>query len=113
MGKQKAGQKQSPVAIIMGSDSDLPVMEKCVKQLQEFGIDPVVRILSAHRTPVQAGEFAASAAANGIKVIIAAAGMAAHLAGAMAAHSELPIIGVPMQASEGPCGLDALLSMVQ
>ncbi|MCE5186515.1 MAG: 5-(carboxyamino)imidazole ribonucleotide mutase [Planctomycetaceae bacterium] len=105
--------RQSPVAVVMGSESDLPVMEKCVKQLQEFGIDPTVRILSAHRTPQQAHDFAANAASNGTKVIIAAAGMAAHLAGAMAAHSQLPIIGVPMQAGEGPCGLDALLSTVQ
>jgi phosphoribosylaminoimidazole carboxylase PurE protein len=105
--------KQSPVAIIMGSDSDWPVMERCAKQLQEFGIQPQVRVLSAHRTPQAACDFAANAQKNGIKVIIAAAGMAAHLAGAMAAHSQLPIIGVPMQASEGPCGLDALLSMVQ
>ncbi len=105
--------KQSPVAILMGSDSDLPVMESCVKQLKDFGIDPIVRILSAHRTPAVACEFAATAADKGIKVIIAAAGMAAHLAGAMAAHSQLPIIGVPMQAKEGPCGLDALLSTVQ
>ncbi len=108
-----ANAKQSPVAILMGSDSDYPVMESCVNQLKEFGIDPIVRILSAHRTPAAACEFAANAAANGIKVIIAAAGMAAHLAGAMAAHSQLPIIGVPMQAKEGPCGLDALLSTVQ
>lgn len=105
--------KQSPVAIVMGSDSDMPVMEKCVQQLQEFGIEPIVRILSAHRTPQAACEFAANAASNGTRVIIAAAGMAAHLAGAMAAHSQLPIIGVPMQAAEGPCGLDALLSTVQ
>ena len=105
--------KQSSVAVLMGSDSDLPVMESCTKQLKEFGIDPVVRILSAHRTPAAACEFAANAADNGVKVIIAAAGMAAHLAGAMAAHSQLPIIGVPMQAKEGPCGLDALLSTVQ
>lgn len=104
---------QSPVAILMGSDSDLPTMEACIKQLQEFGIKPIVRILSAHRTPGLACEFAANAENNGIKVIIAAAGMAAHLAGAMAAHSQLPIIGVPMQAKEGPCGLDALLSTVQ
>jgi len=106
-------QKQSPVAILMGSDSDLPTMESCIKQLKDFGIDPIVRILSAHRTPAVACEFAANAADNGVKVIIAAAGMAAHLAGAMAAHSQLPIIGVPMQAKEGPCGLDALLSTVQ
>jgi len=105
--------KQSPVAIVMGSDSDWPVMDSCAKQLRQFGIEPEVRVLSAHRTPQAACEFAANAQKNGIKVIIAAAGMAAHLAGAMAAHSQLPIIGVPMQASEGPCGLDALLSTVQ
>ena len=105
--------KESLVAVLMGSDSDMPVMESCIKQLKEFGIDPIVRILSAHRTPAVACDFAANAADNGIKVIIAAAGMAAHLAGAMAAHSQLPIIGVPMQAKEGPCGLDALLSTVQ
>ncbi|MFZ9033618.1 MAG: 5-(carboxyamino)imidazole ribonucleotide mutase [Anaerohalosphaeraceae bacterium] len=104
---------QSSVAILMGSDSDLPTMEACIKQLKDFGIDPIVRILSAHRTPAVACEFAATAGDNGVKVIIAAAGMAAHLAGAMAAHSQLPIIGVPMQAKEGPCGLDALLSTVQ
>ena len=104
---------QSSVAVLMGSDSDLPTMEACIKQLKDFGIDPIVRILSAHRTPAVACEFAATAGDNGVKVIIAAAGMAAHLAGAMAAHSQLPIIGVPMQAKEGPCGLDALLSTVQ
>lgn len=105
--------KSSPVAILMGSDSDLPTMQSCIDQLKAFGIDPIVRILSAHRTPQAAMEFGANAAKNGVKVIIAAAGMAAHLAGAMAAHSQLPIIGVPMQAKEGPCGLDALLSTVQ
>lgn len=104
---------QSSVAVLMGSDSDLPTMEACIKQLKDFGIDPIVRILSAHRTPAVACEFAANAGDSGVKVIIAAAGMAAHLAGAMAAHSQLPIIGVPMQAKEGPCGLDALLSTVQ
>ena len=104
---------QSSVAVLMGSDSDLPTMEACIKQLKDFGIDPIVRILSAPRTPAVACEFAANATDNGVKVIIAAAGMAAHLAGAMAAHSQLPIIGVPMQAKEGPCGLDALLSTVQ
>ena len=108
-----SNQKQSQVAVLMGSDSDLPTMESCIKQLKDFGIEPIVRVLSAHRTPAVACEFAANAADNGIKVIIAAAGMAAHLAGAMAAHSQLPIIGVPMQAKEGPCGLDALLSTVQ
>jgi phosphoribosylaminoimidazole carboxylase PurE protein len=110
MGKQA---KRSTVAVVMGSDSDLGVMQNCIDQLKDFGIDPVVRILSAHRTPEQAGQFAASAASEGIQVIIAAAGMAAHLAGAMAARSRLPVIGVPLAASEGPMGLDALLSTVQ
>jgi phosphoribosylaminoimidazole carboxylase PurE protein len=110
MGKQA---KRSTVAVVMGSDSDLGVMQICIDQLKEFGIDPVVRILSAHRTPEQAGQFAAGAATEGIRVIIAAAGMAAHLAGAMAARSRLPVIGVPLMAAEGPMGLDALLSTVQ
>ena len=105
--------KQPSVAVLMGSDSDMPVMESCIKLLKTFGINPIVRILSAHRTPGAACDFAANAADNGIQVIIAAAGMAAHLAGAMAAHCQLPIIGVPMQAKDGPCGLDALLSTVQ
>jgi len=105
--------EKSTVAVIMGSDSDLPVMQGCIEQLKYFGITPVVRILSAHRTPAQAADFAVSAKESGIKVIIAAAGMAAHLAGALAANSPLPIIGVPLAAAEGPAGLDALLSMVQ
>ena len=104
---------KTTVAIVMGSDSDLGVMQGCVDQLKEFGIEPAVRVISAHRTPDVAAQFAASAAPNGIKVIIAAAGMAAHLAGAMAAQSHLPIIGVPLAAAEGPNGLDALLSTVQ
>jgi len=97
----------------MGSDSDLPVMQNCIDQLKQFGIAPVVRILSAHRTPQAAADFAEQARANGIQVIIAAAGMAAHLAGAMAGRTPLPIIGVPLAAAEGPAGLDALLSTVQ
>ena len=105
--------KISQVAVVMGSDSDLPTMKSCIDQLKAFGIDPIVRIISAHRTPDVAADFAGNAAKNGIKVIIAAAGMAAHLAGAMAAKSHLPIIGVPMQASTGPNGMDALLSTVQ
>ena len=105
--------KTSPVAIIMGSDSDLPVMQSCIEQLKEFDIKPVVRIISAHRTPDAAASFAKSASENGIQVIIAAAGMAAHLAGAMAAKSSLPIIGVPLASSQGLGGLDALLSTVQ
>ena len=105
--------KTSQVAIVMGSDSDLPVMQSCVDQLKAFGIDPIVRIISAHRTPEVAADFAGNAAKNGIKIIIAAAGMAAHLAGAMAAQTHLPIIGVPLAASTGPNGMDALLSTVQ
>ena len=97
----------------MGSDSDLPVMQSCIDQLKDFGIAPIVRIISAHRTPDIAADFADSAIENGIKVIIAAAGMAAHLAGALAAKTILPVIGVPLAASQGPAGLDALLSTAQ
>lgn len=97
----------------MGSDSDMPTMQACIDKLKDFGIEPIVRIISAHRTPDIADEFAANAAAKGIKVIIAAAGMAAHLAGAMAARSTLPVIGVPLSASQSPAGIDALLSTVQ
>jgi phosphoribosylaminoimidazole carboxylase PurE protein len=108
-----ASEKTAPVAVVMGSDNDLDVMQSCVEQLREFGLDPVVRILSAHRTPQAAGEFARTAEARGVKVIIAAAGMAAHLAGAMAAWTTLPVIGVPLAAEPGLHGLDALLSTVQ
>jgi phosphoribosylaminoimidazole carboxylase PurE protein len=108
-----ASEKTAPVAVVMGSDSDLDVMQACVEQLREFGIDPVVRILSAHRAPQAAGEFARTAETRGVKVIIAAAGMAAHLAGAMAAWTTLPVIGVPLAAEPGLHGLDALLSTVQ
>lgn len=108
-----AKDKNSPVAIVMGSDSDLSVMKKCVDQLKEFDIDPEVRVISAHRTPDIAADFADKAAENGKKVIIAAAGMAAHLAGSLAARTTLPIIGVPIVAPESPSGLDALLSTVQ
>ena len=106
-------EKTPPVAVVMGSDSDMAVMTSCVEQLRQFGIDPSVRIISAHRTPQVAADFAANAADNGVKVIIAAAGMAAHLAGALAGRTTLPIIGVPLIASEGLNGLDALLSTVQ
>ncbi|MBE5781018.1 MAG: 5-(carboxyamino)imidazole ribonucleotide mutase [Clostridiales bacterium] len=99
------------VAIIMGSDSDWPVMQKAVTTLKSFGVVPTVRVLSAHRTPDEAASFAKAAEGEGYCAIIAAAGMAAHLAGAMAAHSQLPIIGVPME-SGGMGGLDALLSTV-
>ena len=103
----------SLVAVVMGSDSDLPLMQSCIDQLKEFGIPPIVRIISAHRTPDIAADFADNAAKNGIKIIIAAAGMAAHLAGAIAGRTALPVIGVPLAAAEGPAGLDALLSTVQ
>lgn len=108
-----ASEKTSPVAVVMGSDSDLNVMRDCVDQLREFGIEPAVRILSAHRTPQAAAEFAQTAEARGVKVIIAAAGMAAHLAGAIAAWTTLPVIGVPLTSEGGLNGMDALLSTVQ
>jgi phosphoribosylaminoimidazole carboxylase PurE protein len=104
---------KSEVAVIMGSDSDMAIMQGCIDTLKEFGIQPVVRIISAHRTPKAAAQFAAGASKKGIKVIIAAAGMAAHLAGAIAAQTTLPVIGVPLAAKEGLAGLDALLSTVQ
>ncbi len=97
----------------MGSDSDMDVMKSCIEQLGEFGIEPLVRIISAHRTPEIAAEFADNAAKNGIKVIIAAAGMAAHLAGALAGRTTLPVIGVPLNSKAGLGGIDALLSTVQ
>lgn len=106
-------EKNTPVAVVMGSDSDMDVMRGCIEQLENFGIKPLVRIISAHRTPNIAAEFAQNAAENGIKVIIAAAGMAAHLAGALAAQTSLPIIGVPLSSSSGLGGVDALLSTVQ
>jgi len=106
-------EKTSPVAVVMGSDSDMGVMQSCIEQLAYFGIEPVVRIISAHRTPQVAAEFAQNAAKNGIKVIIAAAGMAAHLAGALAAKTTLPVIGVPLISSSGLEGIDALLSTLQ
>lgn len=106
-------EKIAPVAVVMGSDSDMEVMQTCIEQLGSFGITPVVRIISAHRTPRIAAEFAENAAQNGIKVIIAAAGMAAHLAGALAAKTTLPIIGVPLVSGSGVGGMDALLSTVQ
>jgi phosphoribosylaminoimidazole carboxylase PurE protein len=108
-----ASEKTSPVAVVMGSDSDMEIMQSCIDTLKDFGIKPIVRIISAHRTPEIAAEFAQSAAANGIKVIIAAAGMAAHLAGALAARTILPVIGVPLITASGLEGIDALLSTVQ
>ena len=100
------------VAIIMGSDSDLPVAEKAAAKLQEYGVPFEVHIYSAHRTPEQARAFAMGAKDNGFGVIIAAAGMAAHLAGAMAANTILPVIGIPLK-SKNLDGVDALLSTVQ
>ncbi len=97
----------------MGSDSDMAVMRSCIDTLRDFGIEPIVRIISAHRTPEIATEFAEKAAKNGIKVIIAAAGMAAHLAGAVASRTTLPVIGVPLVSAGGLEGIDALLSTMQ
>jgi len=99
------------VAVIMGSDSDLPVMEKAFKKLKDFGIPFEAHVMSAHRTPDRAAEFAKNAQKNGFGVIIAAAGMAAHLAGVLAASTTLPVIGIPIKSSLD--GLDALLAMVQ
>ena len=99
------------VAIVMGSGSDRPVMEKAGAVLEQFGIEQVTRVLSAHKTPDQAIEFAATAADQGFEVIIAGAGKAAHLAGIMAAKSLLPVIGVPLNASLD--GIDALLATMQ
>lgn len=106
-------EKKSAVAVVMGSDSDMAVMQNCIDTLGDFGVEPIVRIISAHRTPQIAAEFAENAAKSGIKVIIAAAGMAAHLAGALASRTTLPVIGVPLISSSGLEGVDAFLSTVQ
>ena len=100
------------VAVIMGSDSDWPVVKAACAQLQDFGIPYEAHILSAHRTPAAAADFARSARQNGFGVLICAAGMAAHLAGAFAGNSTLPVIGIPMKGGAMD-GLDALLSTVQ
>ncbi|MBI9018025.1 MAG: 5-(carboxyamino)imidazole ribonucleotide mutase [Phycisphaerae bacterium] len=100
------------VIIVMGSDSDWPTMKKCYDLLQEFDITCKVQVASAHRTPAQAMELASTARDKGVQVIIAAAGMAAHLGGVIAAHTTLPVIGVPMSGGMLD-GLDALLSTVQ
>ncbi len=100
------------VGIVMGSDSDLPIVEKAFSVLKEYGVPFEVRVLSAHRTPIAAAEYAGNAKKNGFGVIIAAAGKAAHLAGAMAANTTLPIIGIPVKSSTLD-GLDALLATVQ
>ena len=100
------------VAVIMGSDSDLPVVQKCLDQLKKFGIPSEAHVFSAHRTPALVEKFASSAKDNGFGVIIAAAGKAAHLGGVLAAYTILPVIGVPIKTSMMG-GLDSLLSMVQ
>ncbi len=100
------------VAIIMGSDSDLPVVEKAINMLKDFDVPYTVHVLSAHRTPAEAHDLAVNARANGYGALICAAGMAAHLAGAIAANTTLPVIGIPVK-STNLDGLDALLSTVQ
>ena len=100
------------IGIIMGSDSDLPVVQKAINTLREFDVPFEVHVYSAHRTPAEAREFAVNARKNGFGAIIAAAGMAAHLAGAMAAGTTLPVIGIPIK-SAVLGGIDALLSTVQ
>ena len=100
------------VGIVMGSDSDLPVVEKAMAVLDQYGVPYEVHVYSAHRTPVEAHDFSANARENGFGVIIAAAGMAAHLAGAIAANTTLPVIGIPVK-SKYLDGIDALLSTVQ
>lgn len=100
------------VGIIMGSKSDMPAMEACTKQLDEFGVPYELVVASAHRAPAKVHAWASSAADRGIKVIIAAAGKAAHLGGVVAAYTPLPIVGVPMKTSDLG-GMDSLLSMVQ
>lgn len=100
------------VGIVMGSDSDLPVLEKAAGVLEKYGVPFEMHVYSAHRTPVQAREFALNAEKNGFGAIIAAAGKAAHLAGSIAANTTLPVIGIPVKSSTLD-GLDALLSTVQ
>ncbi|HIT51035.1 MAG TPA: 5-(carboxyamino)imidazole ribonucleotide mutase [Candidatus Aveggerthella excrementigallinarum] len=100
------------VGIIMGSESDMPAMEPCMKQLEEFGIPYEVKVASAHRKPAEVHAWASSAVERGLRVIVAAAGKAAHLGGVVAACTPLPVITVPMKTSDLG-GLDSLLSMVQ
>jgi len=104
---------QTPlVGVIMGSTSDMPVMEACTAQLEEFGVPYDLVVASAHRNPAKVHEWASTAADRGLRVIIAAAGKAAHLGGVVAAYTPLPIVGVPMKTSDLG-GMDSLLSMVQ
>jgi 5-(carboxyamino)imidazole ribonucleotide mutase len=105
-------QNNIQVAIVMGSKSDWPVLEHTVQTLKEFGITYSVRIMSAHRTPHEAAEFAETAAEKGVKIIIGAAGGAAHLAGVLAGHTTLPVIGIPVK-GWALDGMDSLLSTVQ
>jgi 5-(carboxyamino)imidazole ribonucleotide mutase len=100
------------VGILVGSKSDLPVMEKCTKRLEDLGVDHELEVLSAHRTPDAVAQYVASAPERGIKVFICAAGMAAHLAGTVAARTNLPVIGIPVAAGTLG-GFDALLATVQ
>jgi len=100
------------VGIVMGSDSDLPIVQKCVDELKKYGVEYEAHIYSAHRTPVQACAFAANARQNGFGVIIGVAGKAAALAGVLAGHTNLPVIGLPVKSSTMD-GLDSLLSTVQ
>ena len=100
------------IAIIMGSDSDLPIVKKAIDTLVEFGVPREVHVFSAHRTPEESALFSKSARENGFGAIIAAAGMAAHLAGAIAANTTLPVVGIPVS-SNNMGGIDALLSTVQ
>jgi len=100
------------VGIVMGSDTDYPVMSEAARTLEKFGIPYEIEVLSAHRTPARSHEYSTTAAKRGLKVVIAAAGAAAHLAGVMAAGTTLPVIGVPM-ATSALNGLDALLATVQ
>ena len=99
------------VALIMGSDSDFPKLESCIKKLKSFNVEVDVNVISAHRTPDAAAQFSKNAQENGIEVIICAAGMAAHLGGVIAAHTTLPVIGIPINSTLN--GLDALLATVQ
>lgn len=105
-------EEKALVGIIMGSESDMPNMEPCMKQLEEFGIPYEVKVASAHRKPAEVHEWASGAEGRGMRVIVAAAGKAAHLGGVVAAYTPLPVIAVPMKTSDLG-GLDSLLSMVQ
>jgi len=104
--------KQPKVAVVMGSDSDFPITKGCIKLLKEFNIETEVIVCSAHRTPDKAADFARNAEKNGIDIIIAAAGKAAHLPGVLAAYTPLPVIGIPIKSSTMD-GLDSLFSIVQ